>query len=52
MGKYSYLIFDRPLSEAEKKDYDDKCEYIFYKENIVLEYGGGAIGTQCFPDPD
>lgn len=52
MGKYSYLIFDKPLNEEEKKEYNNGCTYIFYKENIVLEYGGGAIGTQCFPDKE
>jgi hypothetical protein len=50
MGKYSYLIFDKPLSKEEQKKYNDGCYYIFYKDNIVLEYGGGAIGSQCFPD--
>lgn len=50
MGKYSYLIFDKPLTKDDKKNYNNGCEYIFYKDNIVLEYGGGAIGSQCFPD--
>jgi hypothetical protein len=50
MGKYSYLIFDKSLTEEEKDKYNNGCEYIFYKDNIVLEYGGGAIGSQCFPD--
>jgi hypothetical protein len=50
MGKYSYLIFDKPLSKEDQKKYNNGCEYIFYKDNIVLEYGGGAIGPQCFPD--
>jgi len=52
MGKYSYLIFDKPLSKEEQKKYNNGCEYIFYKTNIVLEYGGGAIGPQCFPDSE
>lgn len=48
MGKYSYKIFDKPLNKEEKEEYNNGCEYIFYKNNIVLEYGGGAIGSQCF----
>ncbi len=48
MGKYSYKIFERPLNSEEKEEYNNGCNYIFYKENIVLEYGGGAIGPQCF----
>lgn len=48
MGKYSYKIFDKPLKTEEKEEYNNGCEYIFHKDNIVLEYGGGAIGSQCF----
>lgn len=48
MGKYSYKIFDNQLTENQKQEYDNDCEYIFYKDNIVFEYGGGAIGPQCF----
>ena len=48
MGKYSYKIFNKSLTKTERNEYDNNCEYIFYKDNIVLEYGGGAIGSQCF----
>ncbi|QHT68464.1 hypothetical protein GXP67_18355 [Rhodocytophaga rosea] len=50
MGKYFYKIFKTDLGEEQKLEYNDSCSYIFYKDNIVLEYGGGAIGPQCFPD--
>lgn len=50
MGKYSYRIFDRSLTNEQIKEYNDGCTFIYYKDNIVLEYGGGAIGPQCFPD--
>lgn len=50
MGKYSYKIFDKDLTPGEVKNYNDGGIYIFYKRNIVLEYGGGAIGSQTFPD--
>lgn len=52
MGKYYYLIFDNPLIKTEQEKYNNGCEYIFYKNNIVLKYGGGAVGPQCFPDKD
>ncbi|MFC6997830.1 hypothetical protein [Rufibacter roseus] len=48
MGKYSYKLFDSQLTENQKQRYNNGCEYIFYKDNVVLEYGGGAIGPQCF----
>ncbi|MCO5947887.1 hypothetical protein [Mucilaginibacter flavidus] len=50
MGKYSYLLFDNNLTAAQVKQYNDGCSYIYYKNNIVLEYGGGAVGPQCFPN--
>jgi hypothetical protein len=50
MGKYFYKIFDKDLTPDQKKEYDDGRTYIYYKKNIVLQYGGGAIGPQSFPD--
>lgn len=50
MGKYSFKLFDKDLSSEQIKEYNDSCMYIFHKKNIVLEYGGGAVGSQCFPD--
>jgi hypothetical protein len=50
MGKYSYVLFDNDLRSEQMKQYNDGCNYIFYKKNIVLEYEGGAAGAQCFPD--
>ncbi len=48
MGKYYYKVFEKPLTKQQKDKYDNGCEYIYYKDNVVLEYGGGAIGPQCF----
>lgn len=50
MGKYSYKVFDKNLTENEIEKFNDGCTYIYYIDNIVLEYGGGAVGPQCFPD--
>jgi hypothetical protein len=50
MGKYSFKLFDKDLSSEQIKEYNDGCMYIFHKKDIVLEYGGGAVGSQCFPD--
>lgn len=49
MGKYYYNLFDNPIPDSLKVKYNDSCTYIFYTNKIVLEYGGGAIGPQCFP---
>lgn len=50
MGMYSYLIFEKKLNSTQIEEYTNSCSYISYKENIVLKYGGGAIGSDCFPD--
>jgi hypothetical protein len=48
MGKYYYDIFDNPIPDSLKSKYNDSCTYILYSDKVVLEYGGGAIGPQCF----
>ena len=49
MGMFKYKIFDQNLNDSLMERYNDGCMFKFYKENVVLEYGGGAIGPQCFP---
>jgi hypothetical protein len=50
MGMYFYKVFDTPLSDSLRTVYNDGCTYSLYKEKVVLEYGGGAVGPQCFED--
>lgn len=49
MGMFFYKIFNENLNDSLISQYNDSCTYIYYKDNIVLAYGGGAIGAQCFP---
>jgi hypothetical protein len=49
MGKYFYNLFDGPVSDSLRTQYNRSCTHVFYTDRIVLEYGGGAIGPQCFP---
>lgn len=51
MGMYFYNIFENPISEDAKEQWNDSCQYIFYNNKLVLEYGNGVIGPDCFPDP-
>jgi hypothetical protein len=50
LGMYSYNLFDNPLTDSLKTQYNDSCRYVVFAPKLVLEYGGGAIGPQCFPD--
>lgn len=48
MGMYSFNVFDKPIPDSLKVSYNDSCTYIIVNNKLVLEYGGGAIGRQCF----
>jgi hypothetical protein len=48
MGMYSFLVFDNPMPDTVKAHYNNSCNYIFANDKLVLVYGGGAIGPQCF----
>ncbi|QRQ63852.1 hypothetical protein [Sphingobacterium multivorum] len=48
MERYSFNVFDKPIADSLKTAYNDGCTYIMVNDRLVLEYGGGAIGSQCF----
>ena len=48
LGMYSFNIFDKPIPNDLIDQYNDSCTYILMNRKLVLEYGGGAIGSQCF----
>ncbi len=51
LGKYSYLIFPTTLlTVLQIKEFNDGCQYSYYKKNVVLKYTGGMAGPQCFTD--
>ncbi|WP_191191011.1 hypothetical protein [Mucilaginibacter pankratovii] len=53
MGIYSFQVFDKPMADSTKIKYSrDSCLFIVANNRLVLEYGGGAIGPQCFPRKD
>lgn len=51
MSKFYYTIFDEPIAQNDSlmELYDTKCVYIYYRDNVVLQYGSGATGSICFP---
>lgn len=51
LGRYSYNIFSQPIPDSLRPHYNDTCTYRLFTPTVALEYGGGAIGSQCFPDP-
>ncbi|MGE8511323.1 MAG: hypothetical protein ACN6N7_01390 [Chryseobacterium culicis] len=48
MGMFSFNVFQK--ADTNRDEYNDGCEYILVNKNLALQYGGGAIGNQCFPD--
>jgi hypothetical protein len=47
-GMYSFNVFDEAIPDSLKSSYNDGCTYRLAGEKLVLEYGGGAVGPQCF----
>lgn len=48
MGMYSFNVFNQPIPDNLIEQYNDSCTYILVNRKLALEYGGGAIGSQCF----
>ena len=48
MGMYYYEFLNTNLPFASFVFINESCDQIFYKDNIVFRYAGGAIGPQCF----
>ncbi len=48
MGMYSFNVFNQTIPDNLIEQYSDSCTYILVNRKLVLEYGGGAIGSQCF----
>jgi hypothetical protein len=48
MGMYFFNVFEQPIPDSLRAQYNDSCTYILANDKLVLEYGGGAIGSQCF----
>ncbi|SMC60728.1 hypothetical protein [Pedobacter nyackensis] len=50
MGMYFFNVFDNPMPDSLKSNYDEMCTHIYVDPKLVLEYGGGAVGPQCFAE--
>ena len=50
MALLSFSVFDKNLTAEQQEEYSDNCMSMFYKENIVLNYGSGATGSLCTPE--
>ncbi|MCS4305333.1 hypothetical protein [Chryseobacterium sp. BIGb0232] len=48
LGMYSFNVFQN--RDTDRNMFNDGCQYILRNHNLALEYGGGAIGPQCFPN--
>lgn len=53
LGVLSYKIFNKNLTDQEKTENNDGCNFIYYKDNVVLVSDNGedgARGALCFPE--
>lgn len=49
LGLYSFDVYDANDTAGAGKKLNDSCTHIYINNRLVLEYGGGAVGPQCFP---
>lgn len=49
MGKYYILKFENRMSTLERDEYNNNCSKYVVDDYTLLEYGGGAIGSDCMP---
>lgn len=50
LGKYFYQLLPKKPSKSQLEKYNDGCEFLYYKDNVLLRYVGGMAGPQCFTD--
>lgn len=50
LGKYSFFLFNNKLTDDQIKKYNNGCQLIYYRDNIVLKYRGASASSPCFPD--
>ncbi|RYD51797.1 MAG: hypothetical protein EOP52_06330 [Sphingobacteriales bacterium] len=48
LGMYSFDVFNEHIPDSQQRCYNDSCTYIMVNDKLVLEYGGGVAGEQCF----
>ncbi|GMT49787.1 MAG: hypothetical protein IEMM0008_1326 [bacterium] len=50
LGMYGYRIYTKGLSKIEQNRQNSYCQSLVIDEKAVLEYGSGAIGSDCMPN--
>lgn len=52
LGKYFYVLLPSKIKPSTEviNQYNDGCQYLYYRDNIVLKYEGGMAGPPCFTD--
>lgn len=48
-GMYSYKLFSEAIPDSIRSQVNGSCSHILYNDKVILEYGSGAVGSDCFP---
>lgn len=48
LGMYFFNVPTKPLSDSLRKYYQNHCSYVISNDQLVFEYRGGAVGSDCF----
>ncbi|RQO75548.1 hypothetical protein DBR43_09415 [Pedobacter sp. KBW06] len=46
----NYIMFENSMSSKLMADINDACNYKKINNKVLVEYGGPAFGSNCFPD--
>ena len=46
----NYVIFDNKISDAKSNEIVKSCSFKSINAQVLVEYGGPAFGSNCFPD--
>ncbi|HZV68580.1 MAG TPA: hypothetical protein VFG10_03520 [Saprospiraceae bacterium] len=47
MEKFYYILFDAPITDSLKANYNDGCKYKWINNQVAISWYGGTIGPEC-----
>lgn len=50
MQMYSYMVYQQPLSDSLRTEYEKYHTLLFANDTLAVEWAGGAIGLQTWPE--
>ena len=52
LDRYDFVIYSQSLNLQQQNKINNDCSLLFYRDNIVFQFGSGAFGDIHFPQKD